>query len=81
LKIANVLEQREVLEAQNAMMKHLATRVSFCPRVMTPLSGEEMVTVAGHFVRVLSYLPGMPLATVASQSPQLLYDFGRKLGR
>jgi Ser/Thr protein kinase RdoA (MazF antagonist) len=81
LKIANVLEQREVLEAQNAMMKRLATRVSFCPRVMTDLSGEEMVTVEGHLVRVLSYLPGKPLASVEFQSPELLYDFGRKLGR
>lgn len=81
LKIANVLEQREVLQAQNAMMKHLSGRVSFCPRVVLSSSGEEMVTVAGQFVRVLSYLPGKPLARVEVQSPELLYDFGRKLGQ
>lgn len=81
LKIANVLEEREVLAAQDAMMKHLAERVSFCPRVVLAVSGEEMVVVDGRFVRVLSYLPGRPLATVESQTPELLRDLGRKLGR
>ena len=81
LKIANVLEEREVLEAQNAMMKHLAKRVSFCPRVSASVSGEEMVIVEGRLVRVLSYLPGKPLASVEVQSAGLLCDFGRKLGR
>ena len=81
LKIANVFEEREVLEAQNAMMKHLAEHVSFSPRVVAAVSGEEIVTVEARFVRTLTYLPGKPLATIASQSPELLRDFGRKLGR
>lgn len=81
LKIANLREQREVLEAQNAMMNHLEQRVAFCPRVVPAVSGEEIVTVEGQFVRVLTYLPGEPLAKVESQSPELLYDLGRKLGR
>ncbi len=34
LKIANANENRETLEAQNAMMSHLAERVAFCPRVV-----------------------------------------------
>ena len=81
LKIANAREEREVLAAQNAMMKHLAARVSFCPRMVVARSGEEMVTVEGRLVRVLSYLPGRPLASVRSPSVELLRDFGRKLGR
>jgi Ser/Thr protein kinase RdoA (MazF antagonist) len=81
LKIANALEEREVLEAQDATMKHLAERVSFCPRVVPAVSGEEIVVVEGSFVRVLSYLPGKPLATVESQLPELLRDMGKKLGR
>ena len=81
LKIANVLEERGVLEAQDAMMKHLEGRVSFCPRVLLSSLGEEIVVVEGFFVRVLSYLPGKPLATVGSQTPELLRDLGRKLGR
>lgn len=79
-KIANVNENRETLEAQNTMMSHLAKRVAFCPRVVPALSGEKIVVVETHLVRVLSYLPGKPLATVP-HSPELLYDLGRKLGQ
>jgi Ser/Thr protein kinase RdoA (MazF antagonist) len=81
LKIANAREKEEVLAAQNAMLSHLAERVAFCPRVVPALSGEQIVVVEGHFVRVLSYLPGKPLATVEKQSAELLYDLGRKLGQ
>jgi Ser/Thr protein kinase RdoA (MazF antagonist) len=81
LKIANLREQREVLEAQNAMMNHLKQHVSFCPRLRQALSGDEIATVDGHLVRVLTYLPGQPLATVKVQSPELLYDLGRKVGQ
>ncbi|HXQ74237.1 MAG TPA: phosphotransferase [Pyrinomonadaceae bacterium] len=81
LKIANVNEKREALEAQNAVIQHLAQRVSFCPRVVPALSGEMIEVVDDHLVRVLTYLPGKPLATVEFQSPELLYDLGRKLGQ
>ena len=81
LKIANRGEKREVLEAQNAMLGHLKGKVSFCPRVVTAGSGEGIEVVEGQFVRVLSYLPGRPLAKVEAQSVELLYDFGRKLGQ
>ena len=81
LKIANANEQREVIDAQNAMLDHLAARVSFCPRVVPALSGKRLEVVDGHLVRVLTYLPGKPLAKIETQSPDLLYDLGRKLGQ
>ena len=81
LKIANRGEKREVLEAQNVMLGHLEQRVSFCPRVVPALSGEGIEVVEGQFVRVLSHLPGRPLARVEVQSAELLYDFGLKLGQ
>jgi len=81
LKIANEFEERAVLEAQNAMMTRLAARGSFCPRVVVAGSGEGIVVVEGRMVRVLSYLPGKPLARVEVQSAELLYDLGRKLGQ
>jgi Ser/Thr protein kinase RdoA (MazF antagonist) len=81
LKIANVSEKREALEAQNAVLRHLGDRVSFCPRVVPGLSGEQVEVVEGHLVRVLTYLRGKPLATVEVQSLELLYDLGRKLGQ
>ena len=76
LKIANQHEKREVLEAQVAMLRHLEGKVSFCPRVI-----KEIATVENHFIRVLSFLPGKPLAKVAEQSEELLFDLGRKLGQ
>jgi Ser/Thr protein kinase RdoA (MazF antagonist) len=81
LKIANRGEKREVVEAQNAILGHLAQKVSFCPRVVTAQSGEGIEVVEGQFVRVLSYLPGKPLARVERPSVELLYDLGRKLGQ
>jgi Ser/Thr protein kinase RdoA (MazF antagonist) len=81
LKIANANEERVTLEAQNAMLEHLAERVEFCPRVVRSVAGEAIEVVDGRLVRVLTYLPGKPLATVETQSPELMYDLGKKLGR
>ena len=81
LKIANVNEKEEVLAAQNAMLSRLVERVSFCPRVVPSISGEHMVVVENHFVRVLTYLPGKPLGTVNKHSPELLYHLGCTLGQ
>ena len=85
LKIANALEDRALLDAQNAVLKHLALRISFCQRLAPGSLGEEMVTVrasneATHFVRLVHYLPGVPLAEIKPQPSELLRDLGRKLG-
>ena len=87
LKIANSLEEHGLLEAQNKVMTHLATRVSFCPRIVPTLSGEHMVKIeslregTAHFVRLVNYLPGIPLADANSHPPELLRDLGKKLGQ
>jgi Ser/Thr protein kinase RdoA (MazF antagonist) len=81
LKIANANEERVTLEAQNAMLEHLADRIEFCPRVVRSVAGEAIEVVDGRLVRVLTYLPGKPLATVETQSPELMYDLGKSLGR
>jgi Ser/Thr protein kinase RdoA (MazF antagonist) len=76
LNIANTAESRSFLEAQNAVLDYLAERVSFCQRVIG-----EMAEFAGHFVRVVTYLPGVPLAEIKPHTPGLLNDFGQKLGQ
>jgi len=81
LKLANALEQRELLEAQNAVLSHVAGRISFCPRVIPTTSGELIATVKNHYVRLVDYLPGTPLAEVKPQTPELLQNFGEKLGQ
>src|SRR5689334_10463291 len=78
LKIANALESRAFLEAQNAVLKHVAKRVSFCQSLVT----DEIAAIeGGYFARLVRYLPGVPLAKVQPQSPQLLSNLGCKLGQ
>lgn len=81
LKVANALESRDLLEAQNAALDHLGERVSFCPRALPNVSGETISREGDYYVRLVTYLPGTPLALAAPHSPSLLRDFGRKLGQ
>ena len=85
LKIANAREDQALLDAQNSVLKHLAKRVSFCQRLVTSVSGEDVVSVRGasgaaHLARLVHYVPGVPLAEIKPQSNHLLRDLGRKLG-
>ena len=80
LKIANALEEPTFVDAQNAVLKHLANRISFCQRVVLTSSGEEMIKFQGSLVRMVNYIDGVPLAQV-TQPPELLRDLGRKLGK
>jgi len=86
LKIANALEDRALLDAQHAALNHIAQQISLCPRVVPGLSGETIATVESptglqNFVRMLTYLPGVPVAEVHPHSPELLCDLGRKIGQ
>lgn len=81
LKIANALETREFLEAQNEALNHVAKRVGFCQALVRDVAGNVIVTVDDHFVRVVRYLPGVPLAEIRPQPSELLRDLGRKLGQ
>ncbi|HKG45556.1 MAG TPA: phosphotransferase [Pyrinomonadaceae bacterium] len=76
LKIANTSESRSFLEAQNAVLNYLAERVPFCQRVIGEIDEFE-----GQLVRVVSYLPGVPLAEIRPHTPGLLHDLGQKLGQ
>ena len=85
LKIANATEERRLLEAQNAAMAHLGRSLQFCPRAMPTTAGNEIGSVQSsdgrtHFVRLVSYLPGVPLGSTRYHSPALLRDLGRSLG-
>lgn len=81
LKIANATEPREILEAQNAAMEHVGA-LRLCPRAQPSLDGRFITeTSSGHFVRLLSWLPGTPLGDIAARPERLLEDVGTKLGR
>jgi Ser/Thr protein kinase RdoA (MazF antagonist) len=84
LKIANSLESRTLLEAQNQAMQHLASKVSLCPRVLNAQSGEAIVQIltqtAPHYVRLVTFIDGQPLAKVP-QTSSLFFDLGASLGK
>ncbi len=88
LKIASASDSREVLDAQNGAMEHVARRAPSirCPRPCPALSGDHLTTASGpqgqdHFVRMLTYVPGTPLVRVGPHTPRLLHSLGRLLGR
>jgi len=76
LKIATASESRAFLEAQNAVLDYLSERVTFCQRVIG-----EITEFEGHLVRVVTYLPGVPLAQIKPHTSGLLQDLGQKLGQ
>jgi len=81
LKVFNPGEWKTVAAAQNWVLKHLSQRVSFCQSVITGLSGRMLGNWDGQWVRLLTYLPGVPLAEIRPHTPGLLHDLGRKLGQ
>ena len=81
LKIANATEARETLDAQNAALDHVAA-LGLCPRVLPTAEGQTIArTASGHFVRLLTWMPGTPLGAVDSRPDSLFEDLGVKLGR
>jgi 4-aminobutyrate aminotransferase-like enzyme/Ser/Thr protein kinase RdoA (MazF antagonist) len=86
LKIANAREELAMLEAQNQVMEHVARREHLFPNTMASLRGKKIEAVStsdggNHFARLVTYLPGMPMADVKRHTPELLFDLGLKLGR
>jgi Ser/Thr protein kinase RdoA (MazF antagonist) len=81
LKIFNPEEWKTVAAAQNWVLKHLEQRVSFCQSVITGLSGRMLGIWNAQWVRLVTYLPGVPLAEIRPHTPGLLQDLGRKLGQ
>lgn len=87
LKIANTAESYAMLDAQNQAIISVARNSAsqLCPRVVFNLSGEAISTIQGaggakHLARLLTYLPGTPLATVKPHAAELMRDLGRVMG-
>src|SRR5262249_61259917 len=83
LKIANATEDRAMLEAQNAAMARVADRVALCPHALPTRSGDLIAVAPGgsHFVRLVTYVEGVPLAEVRERTPALFESLGRAVGR
>jgi 4-aminobutyrate aminotransferase-like enzyme/Ser/Thr protein kinase RdoA (MazF antagonist) len=82
LKIANRDEVRSVLELQNKAIACVGQGLS----ILHTLDGQTIATAqaedgAVHFVRLVTFIPGIPLAEFRPHSSRLLADLGRLLGR
>ena len=80
LKLANVAERREVLEAECAVMRHLEP-TGLTPRVVRTVDGAEIGMYGQQFVRLITALPGTTLGTAPLHTDALRRDLGRALGR
>jgi 4-aminobutyrate aminotransferase-like enzyme/Ser/Thr protein kinase RdoA (MazF antagonist) len=92
LKLANSTESQDVLDFQNQAMIHLsgkrhlfAAGATAVPDVLATAGGEQITTVKApdgttHFARLLTYLPGKPLALVKPHDTDLLASLGRFFG-
>ncbi len=87
VKIANRGRSAELLDFENAALRRLSeARPSVrTPRVAESLSGESLCEIraadgAPYRMRVLTYLPGQPLATVPSPGERTLRRIGRAVG-
>jgi 4-aminobutyrate aminotransferase-like enzyme/Ser/Thr protein kinase RdoA (MazF antagonist) len=88
LKIANPAEDRAVLELQNEAMLHLGRKegVAFAPQVYRDQKGRTIAEEKAdsgnvYALRLVSFIEGVPLAEARPQTPGLLADLGRFIGR
>ncbi|HEX6639840.1 MAG TPA: phosphotransferase, partial [Thermoanaerobaculia bacterium] len=85
LKIANAGEDPAMIDAQHAVLLHLASRTDRTPRLVRTVNGDARTKIVGpdareHVVWAVTHLPGVTLATVTRRSTGLLEQFGRTTG-
>ena len=86
LKIANALDDPDLLDAQQQALARLAGAGVPTPSVVPTSSGARLSSTTSadgrtHVVWMVSHLSGVPLAGVRHRTPALLEDFGRCIGR
>jgi 4-aminobutyrate aminotransferase-like enzyme/Ser/Thr protein kinase RdoA (MazF antagonist) len=86
LKIANAMEDRAMLEAQQQAMARVAQEAPICQRIVPTSGGANIAEVqspagARHFTWLVTYLPGVPLGSIKRHSSELLFDLGRRIGQ
>ena len=76
LKVANGSDPRDAIEAQAAVLRHLAS-TALTPRLVPTRAGDGLGEFNGHLVRLVTYLDGQPLGETSHQTRALLQDLGR----
>jgi 4-aminobutyrate aminotransferase-like enzyme/Ser/Thr protein kinase RdoA (MazF antagonist) len=92
LKIANSTEPEAVLDFQNQAMMHIREKCdpkqpnsAIAPQVCLSVDGKLISSIRGdggtrYSVRLLTYLPGKPLALVKPHNVKLMVSLGRFFG-
>src|SRR5262245_1306364 len=80
LKIANAHEPGAMLEAENAVMRHLAA-TGLVPVPVPTRAGGDIERSGDHFVRLVTGLGGEPMGNVRRHTHALLEDLGRTVGK
>ena len=78
LKIANANESLGVLEAENAVMRHVGA-TALCPHIVPLQNGDAIGRDGIHSIRLISALAGQPLGHTAWHTAPLRRDIGRSL--
>jgi len=83
LKISNSKEDLDLIKLQSASLKHIHAfdQSLNVPVPIESIEGEIVNHVDGNIVRVQSFLKGIFIKDVENQSPQLLNEFGKFLGK
>ncbi|MFT7619219.1 MAG: 4-aminobutyrate aminotransferase-like enzyme/Ser/Thr protein kinase RdoA (MazF antagonist) [Planctomycetota bacterium] len=87
VKISHPQESKPVLDMQGAVLNYLASNsdADVFPRMEPSISGDPIILVAigqeSWLVRLVSYLPGQPLAKVPVLSPKTLFMLGICIGK
>jgi 4-aminobutyrate aminotransferase-like enzyme/Ser/Thr protein kinase RdoA (MazF antagonist) len=79
LKIANAAERRDMLDAENACMRHLAA-TGLAPAPVPGRDGQEIAQHGEHLIRLLTWIDGRTLGDAPRRSDALLTDLGRAVG-
>ena len=81
LKIANAAESFEFLALQNETLGLLRAAGGGLewPRVLPSVTGAEIAEAGGHFVRLLTWIPGTCYAKARPHTPELRASLGRAL--
>jgi len=86
LKITSTQTDKTILEMQNKALAHISTRYDqkFFPRVYASVNNTKIETLSDrdgtqYYCRLLSYLPGKPLARLRYHHPLLIRQIGNEL--
>jgi len=77
LKISNIDEIYSVIDMQNCAMEYIGNSI----RILPALNKKMIITYKNHFIRVVTYLPGIPLADYRPHSSKLFFNLGKLLGK